>query len=167
MHTDVEATLVEDDADAVSTARSSLLLWGFGLAVIIGNLILNPLWEGPWFAKLWLPAVYIGALALLLVSKYNRRTEHGKIVFEQGWIRIIPKGGEKEVHRISDLHDLHLQPGKPGFFRNPLASGSLGTLSFQANGDTKTFAFRLRRHEDVDLLIRFGLLPPSNERVQP
>jgi hypothetical protein len=167
MQTDVEATLVEDDADAVSTARSSLLLWGFGLAVIVGNLILNPLWEGPWFAKLWLPAVYIGALALLLVSKYNRRTEHGKIVFEQGWIRIIPKGGEKEVHRISDLHGLHLQPGKPGFFRNPLASGSLGTLTFQANGDIKTFAFRLRRHEDVDLLIRFGLLPSSNERVQP
>ena len=158
MQTDVEATLVDDDADAISTARSSLLLWGFGLVVIVGNLILNPLWEGPWFAKLWLPAVYVGALVVLLVSKYNRRTEHGKIVFEQGWIRITPKGGEKQVYRVADLQDLQITTGKPGFFRNPLASGSLGSLTFNVGGETNTYSFRLRKYEDVIALRAFDYL---------
>jgi hypothetical protein len=158
MHTDVEATLVADDDDAVSTARSTLLLWGFGLTIIIGNMILNPLWEGPWLAKLWLPAVYVGGLVLLLMSKYNRKIEHGKIVFEQGWIRISPKGGEKVVYRIAELQEFKLIPGKPGFFRNPLATGSLGSVSFQLNNEWKSFSFRLHKRDDVGLLKRFGLL---------
>ncbi len=158
MQTEIEATLVEGEDDAVSTVRSSLLLWGFGLAVIVGNLVLNPLWEGPWFAKLWLPAVYLGALVVLLVSKFNRRTEFGKIVFEQGWIRIAPKGGDREVYRIAELDELSVRPGKPGFFRNPLAPGSLGTVTFSHKGETKSYAFRLRKHDDLaafmDLLNR-------------
>jgi hypothetical protein len=158
MHSDVEATLVEDDADAVSTARSSLLLWGFGLAVIIGNLIINPLWHGPWYTKIWLPAVYVGGLIILLVSKYNRRSEHGKVVFEQGWIRVAPKGGEREVFRVAELVDLIVLPGKPGFFRNPLSTGSTGTITFLHKGESRSFTFRLRRHEDVALLKSFGFL---------
>jgi len=158
MHTDVEATLIEDDAEAVSTARSALLLWGFGLAVIVGNLILNPLWNGPWYTKLWLPAVYLGGLIILLVSKYNRRTEHGKIVFEQGWIRVAPKGGEREVFRVAELENLIVLPGKAGFFRNPLATGSTGTMSFHHKGEARSYTFRLRRHDDVGRLKSFGYL---------
>lgn len=151
MQTEIEAILVEGEDDAVSTVRSSLLLWGFGLAVIVGNLLLNPLWEGPWYAKLWLPAVYVGALIVLLVSKFNRRTEFGKIVFEQGWIRITPKGGDREVYRVTEMKELSVNPGKPGFFRNPLAYGSLGSLSFQYKGEAKTYTFRLRNYNDVDV----------------
>lgn len=152
MHTEIEAVLVEDEDDAVSTARSSLLLWGFGLTIIVGNLILNPLWEGPWYAKLWLPAVYVGALAVLLVSKYNRRTEHGKVVFEDGWIRVVPKAGERESFRMAELEDLQIHPGKPGFFRNPFVKGSVGRLQFRHNGDSRQFMFRLRTWEHAQTL---------------
>ncbi len=153
MHTEIEATLANGEDEAVSTVRSSLLLWGFGLAIIVGNLLLNPLWEGPWYAKLWLPAVYVGALIVLLVSKFNRRTEFGRITFEQGWIRIVPKGGEREVFRIAELEELTVNPGKPGYFRNPLTPGSLGTLSFTHNGEHRTYSFRLRKHEDLDAFL--------------
>lgn len=152
MPTEIEAVLVEDEDDAVSTARSSLFLWGFGLAVIVANLMLNPLWEGPWYAKLWLPALYVGALAVLLVSKYNRRTEHGKVVFEDGWIRVVPKAGERETFRVAELEDLHIHPGKPGFFRNPFVKGSVGRLEFRHNGDRRQFMFRLRNWEHAQLL---------------
>jgi hypothetical protein len=161
MHTEIEAILVEGEDDAVSTVRSSLLLWGFGLMVILGNLLFNPLWEGPWYAKLWLPAVYVGALVVMLVSKFNRRTEFGKIVFEHGWIRIAPKGGDREVFRVAELDELSIHPGKPGFFRNPLTHGSLGTLTFRHKGEARSFAFRLHRHEDVDVLVK--LMGPSGD----
>lgn len=151
-HTEVEAILTLDDDDAVSTVRSTLLLWTFGLFIILGNLIFNPLWEGPWYAKLWLPAIFVGALVLLLVSKYNRRTEFGKIVFEHGWIRISPKGADKEVYRISEITDLDVKPGIPGFFRNPLKKGTAGSLTFKHQGELKEYQFRLRKHEDVDIL---------------
>jgi hypothetical protein len=157
MPNEIEAVLVEGEDDAVSTVRSALLLWGFGLAVIIGNLVLNPLWEGPWFAKLWLPAVYIGALAVLLVSKFNRRTEYGKIVIEHGWIRVVHKSGDREVFRIAELESLDIVPGKPGFFRNPFSAESLGNISFLLDGTTRSFNFRLRRHEDLEVLRLLGL----------
>lgn len=153
MQTEIEAILVEGEDDAVSTVRSSLLLWGFGLAVIVGNLLVNPYWKGPWYAKLWLPAIYLGALVVLLVSKFNRRTEFGKIVFEQGWIRIMPKGGDREVYRLAEIEELIVNPGKPGYFRNPLAYGSLGSLSFQYKGEAKTYTFRLRNYNDVDVFL--------------
>ncbi len=149
---EVEAVLVQDEDDAVSTARSSLLLWGFGLAVIVGNLLLNPLWEGPWYAKIWLPAVYVGALAVLLVSKYNRRTEHGKVIFEQGWIRIVPKSGDREAFRLSELEEVSVHPGKPGFFRNPFIKGSVGRLQFRHKGEDRHIMFRLRDWEHEPLL---------------
>lgn len=152
MQTEIEAILVEDEDDAVSTARSALLLWGFGLAIIMGNLLLNPLWEGPWYAKLWLPAVYVGALVVLLVSKYNRRTEHGKVVFELGWIRLIPKGGEREAFRVTELEGLHVDPGKPGFFRNPFVKGSIGHLRFNHSGIERHIMFRLRKWEHEPIL---------------
>jgi hypothetical protein len=151
-HHEVEAILTLDDDYAVSTVRSTLLLWTFGLFIILGNLIFNPLWEGPWYAKLWLPAIFIGALVLLLVSKYNRRTEFGKIVFERGWIRISPKGTDKEVYRIAEITDLDIKPGIPGFFRNPLKKGTAGSLRFKNKGELKEYQFRLRKHEDVDIL---------------
>jgi len=149
---EVEAILTLDEDDAVSTVRSTLLLWTFGLFIILGNLIFNPLWEGPWFAKLWLPGVFVGALVLLLVSKYNRRTEFGKIVFEESWIRISPKGADKQVFRIAELTNLSIRPGLPGYFRNPLKKGTAGSLSFIHLGNVETYHFRLRKHDDLDTL---------------
>lgn len=159
MQTEIEAILVEDEDDAVSTARSALLLWGFGLAIILGNLVLNPLWEGLWYAKLWLPVVYIGALVVLLVSKYNRRTEHGKVVFEQGWIRLIPKAGDREAFRLAELEGLSVDPGKPGFFRNPFVKGSIGHVRFNQSGTERHIMFRLRKWEHEAVLR--SLLYPS------
>lgn len=152
MQTEVEAILVEGEDDAVSSVRRALLLWSAGLAVIVGNLILNPLWVGPWYTKLWLPAVYVGALVVLLVSKFNRRTEHGTIVFEPGWIRVVHKSGDRAAFRIAELEAWTITSGKPGFFRNPLVTHSLGYTAFRHGDEAYSFKFRLLRHDDSDVL---------------
>lgn len=155
---EVEAFLMHPEGEAAGSVRASLLLWSVGLVVICVNLAVNPYWEGPWYEKLWLPAVYVGALALLLVSKFNRLSEYGRIVFERDFIRVVPRAGERQVFRVRELHGLELNPGRAGFLRNPLKAGSVGTLRFEQGGVEHLYFFRLRRHDHVEILRQFGLV---------
>lgn len=146
---ELEAILSKNEEEAVSTVKQSILLWVLGFLIICGNLIFNPLWEVNWLSKIWLPAIYIAALFVLLISKYNRHTEAGRIVFETEWIRIFPKDEESKALRISDLQSLHIEKGTAGFFRNPLQMKSNGLIRFHLNGESFEYHFRLLRTKDV------------------
>jgi hypothetical protein len=149
---ELEAILSNNEEEAVSMVKQSLFLWGIGLIIICGNLIFNPLWEGHWLSKIWLPAVYVAALVLLAVSKYNHRTEAGRIVFETDWIRIFPKDVESKAFRISELQDLSIESVSSGFFRNPFQMKSFGIIRFRFSEQWYEYHFRLLRTKDESML---------------
>jgi hypothetical protein len=145
---ELEAILSENEKEAVDAVKQTLMLWALGFLIITGNLLFNPLWLGPWLSKIWLPAVYLAALVLLLVSKFNRRTEAGRVVFEPQWIRVFPKGGDPQVVRISDVENLFIDSGKAGFFRNPFQMNSFGVIRYRSNNLDFEYHFRLLRLDD-------------------
>lgn len=149
---ELQAVLSENESEAVSVVKQTIALWMLGFLIITGNLLFNPLWVGPIASKIWLPAVYLAALYLLLVTKYNRRTEAGKIIFEKEWIRVFPNGAETEVFRISELEHLSIHSGKAGFLRNPFQINSFGVVQFRKFDQDYEFHFRLLRTKDDDLL---------------
>ncbi len=150
--TELEAVLSDHESEAYVNVKQSLLLWSFGFIIIVGNLLFNPLWEGSILSKIWLPVIYLAALVLLLVSKYNHRTQAGRIVFEKEWIRVYPKGSDTIALRIFDLEDVFIDSGKPGFFRNPLQKHTFGILHFRSNGQYHEYHFRLLRTTDKSVL---------------
>lgn len=155
---EAEAILVDSENEAVSAVRSTLLIWVAGFLIILANIFFNPAWENNLIEIIWLPVVYIGAVFFLLIGKFNRETDHGRIVFERDFIRVIPKDGTTRVYRISELRNMTISPGKAGFIRNPFNHSSLGFVQFFHADDQVKLYFRFRSESDARRLTEHGLL---------